>query len=241
MAHAIDKDELVAGVLFGLGKPGIGPYKPGTWQFNESLTPYGFDPARARELLAEAGWTDSDGDGVLDKDGKPFAFSIMTNQGNEQRIKAATIIQQRLKEIGLKVDIRTVEWAAFINEFVNKGDFDAIILGWNILPDPDIYTVWHSSRSVPVGLNHTSYKNEELDALLQKGRHMLDQAARKPIYDRVQEILHEQQPYCFLYYAMATPIVHARFQGIEPAPAGIGHNLIRWWVPEDLQRYSSTP
>lgn len=236
LTMAIDKEELVKGVLFGLGQPAVGPYKPGTWVYNDKLEPYPHDPERARRLLAEEGWRDSDGDGVLDKDGRPFKFTILTNQGNEQRIKTATIIQQRLKQIGVLVDIRAVEWAAFINEFINKGNFDATILAWNILQDPDIYSVWHSSQVAPNGLNHTSYKNEELDRLLEEGRTTLDQTERKKIYDRVQEILHEDQPYTFLYVPMALPIVHARIRNVEVAPAGIGHNFTEWWVPRHLQR-----
>ncbi len=235
-AHAINKEELVKGVLLGLGVPAQGPYKPGTWVYNDKIVPYEFDPGKARALLAEAGWTDTDNDGLLDKDGKPFAFTILTNQGNTERIKTATIIQERLKNIGIKIDVRTVEWAAFLKEFIDPRRFEATILGWNILQDPELYDVWHSSRDFPGGLNFVGYRNQELDDLLEQGRRLLEQDKRKPIYDRLQEILHEEQPYCFLYLPMALPIVQARIQGIEPAPAGIAHNFNRWWVPESLQR-----
>ncbi|MGE4265010.1 MAG: peptide-binding protein [Desulfovibrio sp.] len=236
LLHAIDKDEIVRGVLLGLGLATGGPYKPGTWAFNEAVPANEFDPAKARRLLAEAGWTRKSPDGPLvDGRGTPFAFTILTNQGNSQRIKAAIIIQSRLKDLGITVEIRTVEWAAFIKEFVDKGRFDAVILSWNILQDPDLYDVWHSSKAEPGGLNFVGYKNAELDALLERGRRMLDQTKRKPLYDRIQEILHEDQPYCFLYVPMALPMVHARVMGIEPAPAGITHNFIRWWIPKAHQ------
>ena len=87
----------------------------------------------------------------FERDGKPFLFTILVNQGNDSRIKAAIIIQSQLKALGITVHIRTVEWAAFIKEFVNKGHFDAIILAWTITLDPDIYDVWHSSRPSPAG------------------------------------------------------------------------------------------
>ncbi len=236
MAHAIDKQEIVKGVLLGEGESTIGPYKPGTWVYDTAIKDYAYDPIEARELLAEVGWKDRDGDGLLDKDGQVFRFTILTNQGNSLRIKAATIIQFRLRQIGIDVQIRTVEWATFIKEFVNKGRFDALILGWNILQDPDIYNVWHSSKAVPGGLNFVGYENEELDALLEKGRRLIDPKARKPVYDRIQEILHRDQPYCFLYVPMSLPIVESRFMGIEPAPAGITYNFNDWWVPTSLQR-----
>jgi len=234
--YAIDRRELVKGVLYGLGEAANGPYKPGSWQYDEDVRPRPFDPDRARALLAEAGWTDSDGDGWLDKDGKRFAFSIITNQGNTQRIKTGVILQQRLKDIGVQVSLRTVEWAAFIKEFIDKGRFDAIILGWNILQDPDIYNVWHSSQAVDGGLNFIRYVNPELDDLLERGRHLVREADRKPIYDRVQEILHDDVPYCFLYVPMSLPIAQARIRNIKAAPAGIGYNSEKWWIPRRLQR-----
>ena len=134
------------------------------------------------------------------------------------------------------MDLRTVEWAAFIKEFVDKGRFDAIILGWNILQDPDIFNVWHSSMAVEGGLNFTRYINPDLDRLLEKGRGMVVQEKRKPIYDEVQQILHDDVPYCFLYVPKALPIVQARVQNIEAAPAGIAYNFTKWWIPQTLQR-----
>ncbi|WP_285906482.1 peptide-binding protein [Pseudodesulfovibrio pelocollis] len=233
--HAIDRREIVMGVLFGLGEMANGPYKPGTWQYNEDVVPREYDTQRARALLAEAGWADTDGDGLLDKDGVPFAFSIITNQGNTQRIKAGVIIQQRLADVGIKVELRTVEWAAFIKEFVDKGRFDAVILSWNILQDPDIYSVWHSSQAVERGLNFTRYVNPVLDDLLERGRRLVDPKERKPIYDEVQRILHDDVPYCFLYVPKSLPIVQARVQNIEAAPAGITYNFPQWWIPKSLQ------
>jgi len=233
--YAIDRRELVKGVLYGLGEAANGPYKPGTWQYNTNIKPRPYDPDKARELLAEAGWIDSDGDGWLDKDGKRFAFTIITNQGNTQRTKIGVILQQRLRDVGIQVSLRTVEWAAFLKEFVDKGRFDAIILGWNILQDPDIYNVWHSSQAVDVGLNFIRYINPELDDLLERGRHLVLEEERKPIYDRVQEILHDEVPYCFFYIPMSLPIFQARIQNIKVAPAGIGYNSEKWWIPRRLQ------
>ena len=238
LGHAIDRNALIKGVLFGQGVAAFGPYRPGTWPYNDKLTPLAYDPARAAALLAEAGWDHKNEDGILEKDGVPLAFTILTNQGNDQRIKTATIIQSQFKAIGVKVQIRTVEWAAFIKEFINQGRFDAVILGWNIVQDPDLFDVWHSSRAVAGGLNFTDYRNAEVDDLLLRARATTDQALRKKLYDRFQEILHDEQPYAFLYIPYALPIVQQRFHGIEPAPAGIMYNFDRWWVPRSMQRYT---
>ncbi|MGE4504468.1 MAG: peptide-binding protein [Desulfovibrionaceae bacterium] len=237
LAHAIDKQEVVRGVLFGLGIPANGPYKPGTWPYDPDIEPYAYDPALALAMLAEAGWEDHDGDGLLDKDGHPFAFTILTNQGNTQRIKTAIIIQERLRQIGIQVRVRTVEWAAFLNEFVDTGRFDAIILAWTIPPDPDPYDVWHSQANPK--LNFMRYANPEVDRLIEAGQRTLDREERRRIYYKVQEILHEDQPYCFLYSPKSLPIVHRRIRGIVPAPAGIGYNSEWWWIPRSLQ--ASTP
>jgi peptide/nickel transport system substrate-binding protein len=234
---AIDKQELVDGVLLGLGRIATGPYKPGTWPHNPEVRTYPHDPAKARALLAEAGWRDENGDGILEKDGKPFSFTIVTNQGNDQRIKAGEIIQRRFREVGIDVKLRVIEWASFLKEFIDPGNFDAMILGWNIPPDPDGYNVWHSSKTAPGELNFVHFRNAEVDRLLEEGRRTLDQQERKKIYDRFQEILAEEQPYTFLYVPDALPAVASRVRGIEPAPSGITHNFIRWYVPESEQKY----
>lgn len=242
LAHAVNKSDIVKGALLGLGLPTIGPYKPGTWVYDTSIKDYAYDPAAAKAQLAAAGWADRNGDGLLeDASGRPFAFTILTNQGNEQRIKAATIIQSELAGIGVKADIRTVEWASFIKEFVDKGNFDALILGWSITQDPDAYDVWHSSKAVPGGLNFVGYKNSEVDALLERGRHSVDMAERKKIYDAFQKRLHLDQPYMFLYAPYALPILTARIQNVVPAPAGISYNFTKWWIPRDKQAFRLEP
>jgi peptide/nickel transport system substrate-binding protein len=242
LAHAVNKEDIIKGALLGLGLPTVGPYKPGTWVYDTSIEDYVYDPALAKKMLAAAGWQDRNGDGVLENAaGRPFAFTLLTNQGNEQRVKAATIIQSQLAAIGIKVEIRTVEWASFIKEFVDKGNFDALVLGWTITQDPDAFDVWHSSRAVPGGLNFVGYKNPEVDALLDKGRHTVDEAERKKIYDAFQKILHRDQPYMFLYAPYALPILSSRFQNVAAAPAGITYNFTKWWIPRDKQNFRLEP
>ena len=240
ISYAINKDEIIQGVLLGLGRQATGPYKPGTWPHNPNVKTYPYDPARARELLAAAGWRDTNGDGILERNGEPFVFEIITNQGNEVRAKCAEIIQRRLAEVGITVKIRILEWAAFVNDFINKRKFEATILGWTIPLDPDGYDVWHSSKTGPDELNFISFKNREVDELLEAGRSTFDMQKRKRAYDRIQEILAEEQPYTFLYDPDALPIIHARFRGIQPAPIGIGYNFIKWYVPGGEQRLVMT-
>jgi peptide/nickel transport system substrate-binding protein len=201
---------------------------------------YPHDPQKAKALLAEAGWKDTNGDGILDQGGRPFEFEIITNQGNDVRAKCAEIIQKRLADVGIKVKIRILEWAAFVNDFINKRKFDATILGWTVPLDPDLYDVWHSSKTGPRELNFIAYQNKEVDDLIEKGRGTFDQNERKKYYDRVQEILAVEQPYTFLFAPDALPMVHGRFRGIEVAPLGITHNFIKWYVPKEEQKLIMT-
>lgn len=237
LTAAINKDEIVHGVLLGMGQVAHGPYKPGTWAYNPHVKDFSYDPELARRLLAEAGWRQRNSEGVLVKDGKPFQFTILTNQGNDQRLKTAQIIQQRLKAVGIEVKIRVIEWASFLSQFIDKGDFEAIILGWTIGQDPDLFDVWHSSKTGPKELNFIGFRNSEVDRLIEEGRGTFDFEKRKSCYYRIQEILAEEQPYSFLYVPDALPAVSGRFRGIEPAPAGIMHNFIKWYVPKEEQLY----
>ncbi len=241
IAYAIDKREIIDVVLFGLGNPATGPYVPNTWPYNPNVKKYDYDVEKAKQLLKEAGWEDTDGDGILDKDGRPFRFTILTNMGNKLRMNTATIIQWRLAHIGIKVEIKALEWSTFINEFIDKRRFEAVLLGWSIGLDPDQYDIWHSSKTREKEFNFVSYKNPEVDELLEKGRRTFDIGERKKAYFRIQEILSEDLPYIFLYVPDATPIVHARFRGIIPSPIGITYNLPKWYVPEGSQRHRLEP
>lgn len=239
-AHAINKRELIDGVVLGLAREANGPIRPGTWAYTEDVRRYEFDPARAMRLLAEAGWKDRDGDGVVENtDGKPFAFTLLTNQGNDERKKVAEIIQHRLKDVGVKVDIQVIEWAAFIKEYVKPRRFDAVILGLGTGVDPDQYVVWHSSQTGPDQMNRTGYSNPEVDHLLEVGRASCHRLERVKYYHRIQEILAEDLPMLFLYFKDELPVVSSRIRGIEVAPAGILHNFTEWYVPRNLQRYTA--
>ncbi|HLO24519.1 MAG TPA: peptide-binding protein, partial [Geobacteraceae bacterium] len=192
LTSAINKEEIVHGVLLGLGQVAHGPYKPGTWAYNSHIKDFDYNPERAKQLLVEAGWKERNSDGILVKDGKPFQFTILTNQGNSERLKTAQIIQRRLKKIGIDVKIRVIEWASLLSQFIDKGNFEALIMGWTIGQDPDIYDVWHSSKTSPKELNFIGFKNSEVDRLLEEGRSTFDMEKRKRCYYRIQEIFTEE-------------------------------------------------
>ena len=237
ISYAINKKEIINIVLLGLGVEATGPYRPDMWFYNPNVKKYPYNPEKAKILLREAGWKDIDGDGILEKDGKKFIFTILTNQGNLNRLKSAQIIQKRLEEVGIKVKIRVIEWASFINEFINKKRFEAVILGWSTGIDPDQYDIWHSSKTAEGELNFISFKNKEVDKLLEEGRSTFDIEKRKKAYFKFQEILAEEQPYVFLYVPYSLVILHKRFKNVKKAPAGITYNIEKWYVPKYEQKY----
>jgi peptide/nickel transport system substrate-binding protein len=240
-AHAINKQELLEGVVMGLGREATGPFRPGHWADNPAVKGIPYDPRRAAALLAEAGWTTRDAAGLLVKDGKPFTFELLTNQGNDERKKVAEIIQASLREIGVGVDIRILEWAALLKEHIKKRPvgFDALILGWSTAADPDQFVVWHSSQMGANELNHIGYASPEADALLEVGRTTCHQTDRVKYYHRLHQVLADDQPVVFLYWRDALPAIASRIQGIHPGPAGLRWNFTDWFVPKHLHRYTA--
>ncbi|OGS19283.1 MAG: peptide-binding protein [Elusimicrobia bacterium RIFOXYA2_FULL_50_26] len=237
IAFAIDKKDIIGGVLLGMGKAATGPFPAQSWAYNPDVKDYEYDTTRAKALIEECGWQLNAKDGYFYKDGKRLEFTILTNQGNKMRSLSAEIIQSQLRRAGIKVNIRIVEWSSFIHQFVNKKNFDAIILGWTVGRDPDQYSIWHSGQQDEGQYNFISYNNPAVDRLLEEGRGTFDQAKRTSIYHRLHRIIFDDVPYVFLYYPESLPVIHKRFRGPEIAPLGVGWNFHDWWVPPAEQKY----
>ncbi|WP_254045513.1 ABC transporter substrate-binding protein, partial [Thermodesulfovibrio sp. N1] len=186
---------------------------------------------KAKEILYEEGWKQGN-DGILVKDGKKFSFILLVNQGNEARLKTAQIIKEQLKKIGIELNIRVLEWQSFL-ELVTKRQFQAVLLGWSLSRDPDLYDIFHSSKTKPGEFNFVGYSNKEVDSLIEKARQILNKEERKKLYWRIHELITEDQPYTFLYVPDTIIAVNKRIRGIEPASAGIWHNYIFWYVPKN--------
>ena len=239
--YAIDKQEIIDGVYLGLGINIASPYKPGTRWSNPVLRPYAYDVAKAKALLSDAGFSDLNGDGVIERDGRPFSFEILTNQ-NKEREKTAVLIQRRLKDVGIEVTIRAVEWASFISRFIKTGDFDVVVLGWGLGLDPDQFNIWHSSQNQPGQFNFIGYNNPAVDQLLDQGRLELDPDKRQKIYHQFSKILLDDTPIIYLSAGYGLTAIHKRVKGIDnPAPpAGVGWNSYDWYIPEALRRQEMT-
>ncbi len=232
IAHALNKKEIIAGVLLGYGTPTTGPFPPESWAYNKNVGDFEYSPDKAIKLLSEAGWK-MNASGFLEKNGRTFSFTVLVTQGNEARLKTAQIIKEQLRRVGIDLNIKVLEWQAMLHEFIDKKKFEAIIMGWGLGRDPDNYDIWHSSKTKEGEFNFISYKNAEVDKLLIEGRQTFDIEKRKKIYHRIHEILADDQPYAFLYVPDALPVLHKRFKGVEKAPLGIMYDFIHWYVPKD--------
>lgn len=234
---AINKKEIMDTVFFGLAEGLSGPFLKQSWAYDKNIAPTPYDPVAARAMLADCGWADTDGDGWIDMKGKRFTFTLLVNQGNGERIKSAELVQRYLSAVGIKMDIRVLEWSAMISEFIGKRRFDAILMGWFLPRDPDNFDVWHSSRTVEGGFNFIGYKNSEVDSLLEEGRSIFVQSKRASIYRRIHRLIYDDRPCVFLYTQDLLPVVNNRFRGVENSAIGIGYNIIDWYVPKDKQKY----
>lgn len=237
LSYAINRKEIIDAVLLGLGEECTGPFLKGTDYYNEDVEGYAYHPAKAALLLRKAGWADIDDDGILEKNGMELRIRIATNQGNQVREDVATIVQSQWARLGVRADIQVVAWSAFLDQFVNKKNFQTVLLGWTTPVDPDIYAVWHSASSGEGGLNFILYSDKRVDDLIEKGRREFDHSKRAQIYKKAHEFILEEAPYTFLFFPYATPAIHKRFKGIKEAPAGIGYNFIDWYVPEREVKY----
>ena len=206
---AIDVDKIIKYVLFGQGERITGPFVKQTDYYNRNVHPVPYDPQGALKLLEEAGWRRNK-EGWLEKNGKRFQFTLITNSGNELRKAILTIAQDGWKQIGIDVRTDLLEWAVFIQERVNKLDFDALILGWSMGIEPDLYQIWHSSQTNPYQLNFVGFKNEAVDDLIIKIRQEYDHGRQVAYCHQLHEIIAREQPYTFLYVGKWTAVLDKR-------------------------------
>ena len=240
MTHLTDREGMVANLLFGLAETVEGPISNFRQEYNHDLEPYGYDVDRALELLEEAGWDDTNNDGVLDKriddELVSFEFEILINSGNQIRKDVALSLQAELSEIGIDCQVRELDWSIFLQRIKNK-NFSAMILGWgsSVVFAPDLYQVWHSSQAEDQGSNAISFKNSEADRILEAYRKEFDENSRIEMYGRLQEIIHMQQPYTFLWKSRSAQAYSRRFSGVNWYPSGA--DLLEWWVDKEDQLY----
>lgn len=234
LTHLVDRELILEKILYDLGAIVTNPFYINSPEYDKSIDPYPYDPKKAEELLEQAGWIDHDGDGIRDKDGVKFAFEFLIPGGSETGEKIATILKEELDKMGIQMDIRKTEWAVFTSRLMDR-NFDAVTLAWSMGIESDPYQIW-SSTQAESGSNFVGFKNEEADKLIVEARTEFDREKRQKLYKRFAEIVHEEQPYTFLFCRKSTVAVNKRFENVTVYPVGI--DPVEWHVPLPLQVYS---
>jgi len=228
----IDRQAIVDTILGDYGRVCVSPIISSIWAHDRSLKPLPYDPAEARRILESKGWKDSDGDGVLDRGGKPFAFDLPTNAGNKQRADAAVIIQEQLKKVGIRATPRVIEFNTLIAQS-NAGKIPAMILGLSLDTSLDLTGNFHS-HSIPgpgrEGSNFERYANPELDRLMDQVAGEPDILKARPALDQIQQILYRDQPVTLLWESQRLAPVSKRIHDAKPNVIRSFFNLRDWWV-----------
>ena len=225
LSCAIDRQGIIDSVLLGHGQAAYSPLQMGPYN-NENIRRYDYDPARAEQLLQEAGWTKGE-DGIYEKDGQKLEFTINCSQGDQVRVDMANICAQNLGEIGVKVAVESpaeTDWAGQ----------EAFLIGWGSPFDPDDHT--YKVFGTDKGANYSGYSNPQVDNLLQQAREQADPAARKPLYHQFQQELAADPAYTFIAYIDAIYAGKAGITGITQDTVlghhgvGIFWNIHEWEI-----------
>ncbi len=231
LTHLMNREEINKKFMYGHNELAKGPTFNNSEYAAASVKPLLFDPKRAQELLKEAGWTDSDKDGVLDKTvgGKKTAFNFALIYPNKDTEKYWTLYQQDLKKAGINLELKYMEWNSFL-KLLDDGNFDAAALAWNANDiDWEPKQIWHSSSAVPGGSNFIYYKNPEVDKLIDDVRVTLDKNKRKEKLTKVFEIIASDAPYVFLFNPKFTFYAHSKSMGMPGDTLKYSTGLSFWW------------
>lgn len=233
MAHgAVDLDRHIKEQLRGRAERVTGhfyQYGPG---HNPDLKFIPYDPKKAAELLEEAGWYDSDGDGVLDKDGKPFAFSLLhrTMPETNPAWQRALIVKENLRKLGIQMEIKAMDWGSMLEQ-VEKGSFEATTLGWGASSPPypsDAYQIWHSSQIGERGSNHIFYRNPKVDKLIEDRRRELDPKRGQKLEWEFEKAVYDDQPYLWLFMPAELQAYNKKWRGVKFYVPRPGRWLNEW-------------
>jgi peptide/nickel transport system substrate-binding protein len=182
------------------------------------------DLERARQLLEEAGWADTDGDGVVDRDGTSLRFELATVAGNERREAAAQIIQAQLAEIGVEAEVRTQEFSSLLDRLIQR-DYEAALMGWQVGLDPDIAFFWYDPGSP---FNVVGFDDSGVQMWIDSARAQATAPAALPHWKRAADEIAAEYPYAFLWFFDLIVAVGPRIDGIEEDVMGFAHGLQGW-------------
>ncbi len=218
LSLAINRQEMVDILFFGHGKVCTGPFLPKTFAFNEKVKTPIQNIKKAKQLLKEMGFNEKN----------PFKFEVVTNANNTIRVNAAEILQYQLSKVGIKMNIRVMEWQAFLNTIVHPKNFDAIVLGWNLSLMPDAKPLWHTKSDKKGGFNLVGYSNKKVDKLIEQGEITIDQKKLKSIYQEIFKQISDDLPYLFLYIPNSITTVNNKIKNVSNSLIGVTHNQKDW-------------
>ncbi|MGZ5581090.1 MAG: ABC transporter substrate-binding protein [Methylobacter sp.] len=248
MTYLTDVSRIVKDVYFGYAEQAISPFFNSSKQHDNSLQPHQFDLDKAKALLKEAGYQDRNGDGVLeDKAGQPFEFKLSYFQSKEEYKRTVLLLKDLYARAGLKMIPFPQEWPVLL-ENITKKDFDAMMMGWTIDVEADLFQAFHSSQIQNNGDNFISYKNPELDKLIEQARSTVDEGKRMPLWQQAERIIYQDQPYTFLISPLDLQFVDKRIHNVRMTRLGLnlgnllGLNLgplsLETYVPVSQQKYT---
>ena len=227
----VDVPKINETVSYGMNKRIVGNIIPSMGAaYNHDIEPYQYDLDKAKELLDEAGWKDTNNNGIRDMmiDGKLTELSLnyAFNKGNNAREKIGLIIQEEFKKAGIEINVQAFEWSVYLEKLKNHEDIDMFYSAWVMDPRPsDPIQIW-GTDSYNGGSNYCGFGNAETDALIEEIRAELDEDKRNELYHRWQEILHEEVPCVFLFTSDRRMAVHKRFTNLNDGARDPGH-----WTP----------
>ncbi len=231
MTMLMNRTKILEALMENLGVEVTGPFNVSGLQYDPTIKPLPYDRAGARKLLAESGWRDSDGDGILDRNGRPFRFELLIPAAAPFYEQFAAIIKEDLKEAGVIVEIRKLEFQVLV-ERANKRDYEALMMGWSTPLESDPYQLWHSSQ-LAKGHNFTGFSTKEMDKLIEDARVEFDSEKRNALYRKLHAIIYEGQPYTFLFTSYNLVALHRRFENVQVYRAGLDPD--RWTIRTQWQ------
>jgi peptide/nickel transport system substrate-binding protein len=226
---AVDRRAIVDGVLEGEGTVPASPILPPLAEHDPDLDPWGHDPDEARRLLTEAGFEDTDDDGILERDGRPFRLNLIHHAGNRLRRDAAIMLQRDLGKLGVAVELEPVDGSAFYSR-LSARRHDAWLARWRVSARVDMTEMLHAQACGAQGLNFGSWSDPEADRIALEARETLDPDERARLWHRWERIFHREQPYTVLFRAHHLVGASARLKGLETMLTNDVLNDVQSWV-----------
>jgi peptide/nickel transport system substrate-binding protein len=226
IAHLVNVDEIIEELFYGLGQRRIGPVSPTKSYYDESLQAIPFDVDKAKSLLTEAGWTDTNGNGIVDKeiDGETveMELSFLTTNSSKFANNLAQLLEVTFPQAGVKLALEKVEFTVLINTLRSR-EFELFAGAWAQDPIPnDFKQLWHTDSDTPTGSNRVGFGNAKTDELIDNIRITLDEKEREGMYKEFQQIVYDEQPYVFLFAPQERIAIHKRFD-TEPSSLRPGY------------------